>query len=692
MSKTEIDNVFDLNANIEAKNKFAKLLATENISVEHQETNVPAFNIKTRELILPIWSDYTEPLLDRIIGHEVAHAVYTPQKEFLELAEKIANKKLTTKSSKEEIQEYVEHMTLMQFINVVEDIRIEKHIITKYPGLLSQFIKSGKDLMDRDYFGLKKNNKKIEDLNLADKVNLFFKIDVYDKSLNLDFDPKYNDIMGRLARVEIWPETVSLAKELMELCKKENPSLMTDVILVEGEGEGEGTDGSGTGKDDDKGKNIIGVKVIETQASWNKNKNNSKSVKSEDKNNTSNNKNNSPINYISVGNSEYDPNSYVVPFHEMKNSFVVANSYMPRVSEWREFTSSVNIFLSSMIMEFQRKKKAAIWLSRERNITGHLDMNALYKHTLSDEIFRSEIKVRKGKNHSIVLFVDFSSSMDSTLEYVMKQLYLMVLFCRKLGIKHEVYAFNDNDYHPNSKGKNIGRLLGRSSVSLSHRFKLVELYTYRMNEAEFVKQAEDLYSITYSNKHSYSGYSHNKFLITNGTPLNDTLILSYDLMHKIKAEHKTDILNSIVLTDGDSNNTGFFNKWAGGSVSAIYHNMVGKYFFNSTYSGKTYTIGNSNYDVTLALVNILKSDLGIKMINFNILGGGHSNIDRYLSPNADKVKYKKDLASNKKVGIFGRDCLGWDAVILSYDSMLDIKSSNVDKTKQILQLVTDLIS
>ena len=43
--------------NIESKNVLAKLMATENIHVEHKKVSTASFDVKNRRLILPIWKD-----------------------------------------------------------------------------------------------------------------------------------------------------------------------------------------------------------------------------------------------------------------------------------------------------------------------------------------------------------------------------------------------------------------------------------------------------------------------------------------------------------------------------------------------------------------------------------------------------------------------------------------------------------
>ena len=60
------------------KSNLAKLLATENIQVEHNKVVTAQFDVKNRILTLPIWKKMSNDLYDMLVGHEVGHALFTP--------------------------------------------------------------------------------------------------------------------------------------------------------------------------------------------------------------------------------------------------------------------------------------------------------------------------------------------------------------------------------------------------------------------------------------------------------------------------------------------------------------------------------------------------------------------------------------------------------------------------------------
>ena len=100
----------------EIKSQLAKLLATEDLIVENKKVETAEFNVHTRVLTLPLWDRASNNVYDMLVGHEVGHALYTPDTEW-----------------------FLERKISQQFVNIVEDVRIEKLIKRRYAGLLKTF-------------------------------------------------------------------------------------------------------------------------------------------------------------------------------------------------------------------------------------------------------------------------------------------------------------------------------------------------------------------------------------------------------------------------------------------------------------------------------------------------------------------------------------------------------------------------
>jgi len=93
--------------NLTSKDILAKLLATENVTVTHRNAKTASFNVRDRVLTLPMWDNMETCTYDHLVGHEVGHALYTPEDGWHEA---VCSKGQAYKS----------------FLNVVEDARIER--------------------------------------------------------------------------------------------------------------------------------------------------------------------------------------------------------------------------------------------------------------------------------------------------------------------------------------------------------------------------------------------------------------------------------------------------------------------------------------------------------------------------------------------------------------------------------------
>ena len=112
------------------KGTLAKLLATENLTVEHIKCETASFDVKNRVLSLPLWIA-SESVYDMLVGHEVGHALYTPAEGW-------------------------EGMTDVpkSYVNILEDVRIEKAMKEKFPGLRKDFFAGYRELNDKYFFGV----------------------------------------------------------------------------------------------------------------------------------------------------------------------------------------------------------------------------------------------------------------------------------------------------------------------------------------------------------------------------------------------------------------------------------------------------------------------------------------------------------------------------------------------------------
>ena len=136
--------------NYEIKSQLAKLLATEDLVVENRNVPTACFDVERRILTLPMWQRASNTVYDMLVGHEVGHALFTPN------------------------DWSYEDRVPRDIVNVTEDARIEKLMKRKYPGLAKTFFEGYRQLNDDDFFGI--GEEDVSKLNIADRVNLYFKV------------------------------------------------------------------------------------------------------------------------------------------------------------------------------------------------------------------------------------------------------------------------------------------------------------------------------------------------------------------------------------------------------------------------------------------------------------------------------------------------------------------------------------
>ena len=174
----------------EIKSYLAKLLATEDLVVEHKHVTTAQFNVHTRVLILPLWEKISHTAYDMLVGHEVGHALFTPDVDWS-----------------------LDLKVPQQFVNVVEDARIEKLMKRKYLGLAKTFFNGYKELHEDDFFEL--DGEDISNFNLADRANLHFKVGHF---LDLAFLPAEKEIIDMIERCETFADTKKAAFVLYQYC------------------------------------------------------------------------------------------------------------------------------------------------------------------------------------------------------------------------------------------------------------------------------------------------------------------------------------------------------------------------------------------------------------------------------------------------------------------------------------------
>ncbi len=207
---------------VQSKSQLARLMATENLTINHVKAQTASFDPMKRVLYLPIWKDMSGVIYDLLTGHEVGHAQYTPAEGWHSAA--------TDKTKSPNYK---------GFLNVVEDARIEKKIQRKYPGLRMSFKNAYAELMKRDFFGIADRN--VNRMPFIDRLNLYSKSQW---TMDISFNRKETELIEKVRIAETWEEVVKVTDEIFAYSKDEQQELkLGDFQVFDPEMNEDGEDG-----------------------------------------------------------------------------------------------------------------------------------------------------------------------------------------------------------------------------------------------------------------------------------------------------------------------------------------------------------------------------------------------------------------------------------------------------------------
>ena len=605
----------------ETKSMLAKLLASENLTVEHGKFQTASFDVKNRVLRLPIWKEMRGSLYDLLVLHEVGHALYTPEEGYHDAKGHGRGFK--------------------SFLNVVEDARIERKIKNKFPGGRRAFVEGYNDLVSRDFFGI--NGMDVNGLNLIDRINLHYKAGSH---LDIGFDSEESEFITRIDKAETWKEVVKICKDLYEYSKEnESETDMSDHSgmsefgeddsddyeeenlegnddsmewnsdmdemrsqFSEGDESDEESDSEESSSSDsdceDGEENSDGSKGDESEENEEKESSGSgssgmKGGNSGDFNpdfepesmtdeNFRNNEmellDDKAINYRYVTLPVNVPiESVVVDYKDILDEFETHYSERPeeiKVGEesFKAFRDKNKKVVEYLAKEFEMKKAAKDHKRAATANSGILNSEKLYTYKYNEHLFKKLTVIPDGKNHGLVMFVDWSGSMSHNMKGTIEQMMTLVMFCKRVNIPFEVYAFSDSYFRRKAQERGderngkytedvwngIFKTKGtpKSGEVAIRNFNLLNFFSSRMKAPELKKAYNFMIGIAEAYRARYDYYSYgsrisvpNNFSL-GGTPLDSTLLIGFSVMRDFMKRNRVDVINSIFLTDGDSNGGG----------------------------------------------------------------------------------------------------------------------------------------
>jgi hypothetical protein len=516
---------------METRGMLAKLLATENLIVQHSaEAQTAAFNTEERVLTLPILNTENENVYNLFVAHECSHALYTPSNWVDEVPNGVP----------------------FDFVNVIEDVRIEKLIQDKFPGLRRDFTKGYDELNDKDFFGIA--DRDLSKLSLIDRINLRFKLGV--RAL-VPFNDEEMTYVQAVDEADTFSKVCLVSKMLCDYLKAKKEEEQKDTeqpTSTSGSGQEQGDSQSGndgeseetdqptqnenqsSGMNTDEGDQPGADGTADEMSSKTQNQFDDQ-LERLTKTGMNTRKN---IIYITPG--EVNLKEQVVPVSVLRQSF--SESEIDSVDlEFNKFLTSIKRDVNFMVQQFEMKKSADAYARQQVHKTGVLNTGVLHNYKLTDDLFLRQTVTPDGKNHGMIMLIDWSGSMANTIVSVVKQLITLVQFCRKVQIPFEVYTFTsgggrDHERHPHR------------SISFSD-IQVVQVITSTSKAREIDTDLRNLYSQAIAVS-TYRHVAHSIQLCMGGTPLNNTLFLVPKLVERFRAQTKAQKVSLCVLTDGES--------------------------------------------------------------------------------------------------------------------------------------------
>src|SRR5210317_2626357 len=595
------DNTMTLNTNV--KSNLAKLLATENITVQHDKVSTASFDVKNRILTLPIFKEQSGDVYDMLIAHECSHALFTPYEEW----------------------EGITDSELRSYVNVIEDTRIDKLIQAKYPGVVKNYINGFDILEKKNFFGLmgKDVNK---DLMIIDKIN------IRSKSLNrvpFSFTDQDNEWLSKVDSVVTFKDAVDLAKEMLawqkvqveEMAKLTNFDELSIVKSYDlgndddfdDEYDNQPSGDQGDQSDEKNDFNNFGDEKAddEQDAKSEGDAEKSDEKKEDDQGKVSeqygNGAGGEPAKKLlkAVTDSFYEDKKDEL-LDDKAKGFVYGNmpeakldaivgykQFLKEMAEYRvnqrqynyddakymtwlkgafkKFQTENKKTVMYLVKEFEMKKAATAYKRASTDKTGIIDPLKLPSYQYNEDIFKKLTIIPDGKNHGMIMLLDWSGSMSDVLMNTVKQLINLVEFCRKVNIPFEVYFFTSERGYHEVERKGWSTNVGEYQMD---NFNLVNCISHRMNKKQSDLAMKTMYHMAHYFNDRYTNSRYSRFHMNNvddydytqhdsygipsqyylgNTPLNESLIYINKLIPMFTKKYGIEKLTFITLTDGAGN-------------------------------------------------------------------------------------------------------------------------------------------
>lgn len=572
-----------------SKSILAKLLAKENITVRHGNHPTAYFDVENRILGLPLWKEMDKNVYDLFIGHEVSHALETPAEGWHNSTNEIPG-------------------CPRAFINIVEDIRIEKLIQRRYPGFVATFKRGYNHLLnEKDFFEIK--GKDVSIMSFMNRLNLKSKLrDLIEVKFSTEEQPYVNQAMA----VETWDDVIEACRSIYEYLKEKQkdeekkpsqPKEARDSGTSPEERAEEGgefpeetsedfnhaetfddtvEDSSYKSNSADSGdgqQNSLSSNNVENQQVDQKDgKKEQKTLTARDLFDAStdeaqrrneetlverNSWNEIPRVLNSISQSQL--NEIIVPFKKIQSSrlekarrvtgnenaevndifqYFSKDSLEEYRSKYKSFVDETTKLVNVMVKEFEMRKSAFQYSRAKTSRSGALNINKLHEYKFNDDIFRKVTQLADAKSHGMIMLIDHSGSMQNVIGDVILQTLSLVMFCKKVNIPFEVYSFTGT-------GNGLGRAKCSTNDIAHCGINMCQLISSSLSKSDYEAAYRTLFYQTVERQHiwlcdHFKGYHE----AMGSTPSIEVMSAMPIVVKNFKAKHGVQKIIVPFLTDG----------------------------------------------------------------------------------------------------------------------------------------------
>jgi hypothetical protein len=612
---------------------------------------------------------------------------------------------------------------------------------------------------------------------LIDRLNMHFKMSHVESTIEFDGVDEL-EFVKRMSEVETFKEVEILAADLAEYCKDEAQTKgLDDHDFVfdedgdaadeddndnaessdgdgdksgdesenkssnsnkEGEGEGEEEDDPSNDPTDSHGKKEYApgddYPDSETDAAWSNAQNDLLDEKSKD------NQYYHVHEFTNLSDFVFDYKVVLKDFKDNRKKHMVSSSHYhsdlyqtawPKlVADYKLFQKNQNKAVNYMVKEFELKKAATAHSRAMQANSGVVDPLKLHSYKYNDDIFKRLTVTPDGKNHGLMMFIDWSGSMHDKIEPTIHQLMNLTMFCRKVNIPFEVYAFSNNTSYNNSVDDD-GNTTRKyplpnyqdGDITIDHHMMLLNFISSKMTAKEYDEGMINLYlmGIKYGyDRYAYRGrnYDYDAAVaeqwkddlipIPNGynlcsTPLNESIMAAMKMIPAFQKKYNIDKMNAVFLTDGasdggerivsvsddakDVESESWTTRRYGQDVKFKKYISNANTLLTDRLTKKTLKVGDTRRGLTDTLLKVLKLRTGCKVLGFYVdskrtLSNGTLNRyfpeSNYWNSDAklfDRKKVKAEFRKNKVLVV--SENTGYDELYLLAGGEMNVSDTEM---------------